>query len=133
MNTKQHLGLLLFRFSIAFTMLIYGITKLIYGIDGIFTILQQKGLPEVLGYGVYVGEIVAPILIIIGYRTKLAGLIFAFNCIVATILDQLPNIFKLNEYGGWAVQLLFIYIIFGIALYFTGGGKYAVSTANKWD
>lgn len=133
MNTKQNIGLLIIRIGISFTMLIYGITKLIYGIDFIKDVFTLHGLPSFLGYGIYIGEIIAPILIIIGFRTKLAGFIFAFNCLVAILMAQLPNLLKLNEFGGWAIGPIFIYMIFGVALIFTGAGKYAISTNNKWD
>jgi len=133
MNTKQHIGILLLRVSISSTMLIYGISKLVNGIDFISGLIAQYGLPPVLGYGVYVGEIIAPILIIIGYRTKLAGLVFAINCFVATLMVQLPNLLKLNDFGGWENGPLFIYTLFGIALFLTGAGKYSVSINNKWD
>ncbi|MDG5491298.1 DoxX family protein [Psychroserpens sp. SPM9] len=133
MNTKQHIGILILRISVAFTMLIYGITKFINGIDFIKNLLTQYDLPAFFGYGIYVGEIIAPALIIIGFRTKLAGLVFAFNCLVAIVMVQLPNLLKLNEFGGWAIGPIFIYMMFGFALFFTGAGKYAVSTTNKWD
>lgn len=133
MNTKQHLGLLILRASIAFTMLIYGSTKLIDGNEFIETLLEQFGLPVFIANGVFVGEIVAPILILIGYRTKLAGLVFAINCLVAILMVQLPNLFKLNEFGGWAIGPIFIYLMFGLAMFFTGAGKYALSTKNQWD
>lgn len=133
MNKTQNIGLLILRISIAFTMLIYGITKFINGIDFIKDLLVQYKLPSFLGYGIYIGEILAPILIIIGFRTKLAGLVFAINCLVAILMVQLPNLLKLNEFGGWAIGPIFIYMMFGVALYFTGAGKYAVSTNNKLD
>lgn len=133
MNTNQHIGILILRVSIAFTMLIYGITKLIIGIDYISDLMAQFGLPSFLSYGVFIGEIIAPILIIIGYRTKLAGLILALNCLIATLMSQLPNLLKLNAFGGWEVGLLFIYTFFGISLFFTGAGKYSMSTKNNWD
>jgi len=133
MYKKQHIGLLILRVSIALTMLVYGITKLIFGIDFITSLLNQYDLPSFIGYGVFIGEILAPILIIIGYRTKLVGLVFAINCFVAVVMVQLPNLLKLNESGGWAIGLIFIYMMFGIALFFTGAGKYALSIKNKWD
>lgn len=133
MKTKQHIGLLLIRVSIAFTMLLYGISKLNYGINYIHDLLEQYGLPTLLGYGVYVGEVIAPVLIIFGFRTKLAGIVFAFNCFVAILMDRLPDVFSLNEHGGWAIGLIFIYMIFGVAMFFMGAGKYALSTNNKWD
>lgn len=133
MKSKLDIGLLLIRTSIAFTMLIYGITKMLNGIPYIINLLESTGLPKFISYGVYVGEVIVPILIILGVRTKLAGLIFALNCLVAILLVQLPNIFKLNEFGGWYIGPIFIYLIFGLAIYFTGAGKYAMSTNNKWD
>lgn len=133
MNSKQHTGLLILRVSIAFTMLIYGFTKLTFGNEFITSLLEQYGIPSIFSYGVFVGEIIAPILIIIGFRTKLAGLVFAINCFVAILMVQLPNLLKLNETGGWAIGLIFIYMMFGIAMLFTGAGKYALSAKNKWD
>lgn len=133
MNTKQQTGLLLLRVSIAFTMLIYGISKLTFGIDYIKDLVSQYGLPTFISYGVFIGEILAPILIIIGFRTKLAGLVFAVNCFVAIIMDRFPDVLSLNEHGGWAIGLIFIYMMFGIAMFFTGSGKHALSTNNKWD
>lgn len=133
MNKKNDIGLLLLRTGIAFTMLIYGITKLTNGIGYIEDALSAIGLPSFIAWGVYIGEILMPILIIAGIRTRLAGAVFAINCIVAILLMQLPYVFKLNENGGWQIGLIFIYAIFGIAMFYTGGGRYAVSRANRWD
>jgi putative oxidoreductase len=75
----------------------------------------------------------APLLIIIGYRTKLAGLIFAINCLAAMLMVLLPNFFSLNEFGGWYVGPIVIYFVFGLAMFYTGAGKIALSSTNKWD
>lgn len=133
MKSKLDIGLLLLRTSIASTMLVYGITKLINGVSFISGLLSDYGLPSFFSYGVYIGEILAPLLIIIGYRTKLAGLIFAINCLVAILMVQLPNFFTLNEFGGWYVGPIFIYFVFGLAMFYTGAGKIALSSTNKWD
>ncbi|MBD3723558.1 MAG: DoxX family protein [Flavobacteriaceae bacterium] len=133
MRTKQNLRLLLIRVSIAFTMLVYGITKLIYGIDFIKTLFISYGLPSFFGYSIFIGEVIAPFLIIIGFRTKFAGIVFALNCFAAIIMVQLPNLLQLNESGGWSIGLIFIYMVFGISMFFTGAGKYALSTNKKWD
>lgn len=133
MKTKQDLGLFLLRITLSATMLVYGISKIISGVSQIETMLDSYGFPTFLSYGVYVGEIVAPLLIIIGFRTKLAGLVFAINCLVAILMVQLPYFFSINEYGGWSLGLIFIYFMFGIGMCFTGAGKYALSTNSKWD
>lgn len=126
-------GLLIIRVIIAFSMLIYGITKCINGIAFIENLLTKNGLPSVLAYGVYVGELVAPLFIIIGYRTRLASIVFAVNCLSAFLLANTASLFKLNDYGGWKAELIAIYFFVSIGLVFTGAGKYALSSNHKWD
>lgn len=133
MNKNQNIGLLITRISIGFPMLLYGIGKLFNGISFIQGILVDKGLPAFFGYGVYVGEIIAPLLILAGYRTRLASIVFAVNCITAMLLVQSVDIFSLNDNGGWKVELLGIYALVAVGLFFTGGGKLTLSSKHKWD
>ncbi|MCC3214353.1 DoxX family protein [Chryseobacterium sp. X308] len=126
-------GLLITRIAIAFPMSVYGISKVIHGVGFIEDMMSMHSLPSFFAYGVFAGEIIAPLMLIIGFRARLAGLIFAANCFTATILAQTANIFKLNEFGGWALELLVIYMLVSLSFFFTGAGKYAVSTQNKWD
>lgn len=133
MKKQNDIGLLMIRLIIAAPMFLYGIGKVISGVDFIKDMLAEYGLPSFIAYGVYAGEIVAPLLIIAGFRTRLAGLVFAFNCLTIILLSQMNNILRLNDYGGWAIELLAIYMIVSAALFFTGAGKYAISTKNKWD
>ncbi|MGE8433335.1 DoxX family protein [Chryseobacterium joostei] len=133
MKKNIDLGLLISRIAIGFPMSVYGINKLIHGVGFIEEMMTMHGLPSFFAYGVFAGKIIAPIMLIIGFRARLAGLIFAANCFTATILAQTSNIFKLNDFGGWALELLFIYLIIGLSFFFSGAGKYAVSTHNKWD
>jgi len=133
MEKKNDLGLLMIRFVIAVPMLLYGVGKLLHGVDFIKVMLANVGIPSFVAYGVYAGEIIAPLLIIVGFRTRIAGLIFAMNCFTIILLSQTKNILCLNEHGGWALELLGIYLVVSMALYFTGAGKFAVSKKSKWD
>lgn len=133
MNKNQDIGLLITRISIGFPMLLYGLGKLFNGISFIQGILIEKGLPAFFGYGVYVGEVIAPVLLLIGYRTRLASAVFAINCITAMLLVQSADIFSLNANGGWQVELLAIYALVAVGLFFTGAGNLAVSSKNQWD
>lgn len=114
-------------------MLFYGIHKLQNGIDFIQSRLTDFGLPEFIGYGVYVGEIIAPVLIIIGFRTRIAAIVFAVNCLSAILLVQTDQVYSLNPSGGWALELLFIYFSVSTALAFSGGGKLSISKGSIWD
>lgn len=129
MEKKIDLGLLIIRVIIAFPMFIYGISKCVSGVGFIEQMLSDKGLPTFLAYGVYVGELIAPLLIIIGFKTRLASAVFAFNCLTAILLANTSAIFALNQYGGWQLELLAIYMFVSLGLAFTGPGKYAYDEA----
>lgn len=129
---NTNLGILILRCSVGVLMLLHGIAKF-KGITGIEGMLAAKGLPSVLAYGVYIGEVVAPLLIIIGYRTRFAALVFVLNCVTATLLAHSQELFKLSPMGGWALELLGLYTFGALALFFTGGGKYSLSSNSSWD
>lgn len=132
MNKNTDLGLLILRIAVGALMLLHGIDKL-KGIGYIGDMLNEAGLPAFLSYGVYITEIVAPLLLLIGYRTRLAAAVYAFGALFVMLLADAGNIFSLNQYGGWAVELIGLYLLGAIALFFTGGGKIAVSSSNQWD
>ena len=128
-----NIGLLIFRLSVGGLMLFHGIYKLINGIDGIKGMLAEMGLPAFLAYGVHFGETIAPILLMIGLRTRLAALVFTFVMLVAFSMAHLDDIFSLGKSGAWGAELVALYLFGGLGLYFTGGGKYSLSTNSKWD
>ncbi|MBN2728961.1 MAG: DoxX family protein [Bacteroidales bacterium] len=125
-------GLLIIRISIGVLMLLHGISK-IGKLEFIKMMLTKHNLPEFLAFGVYLGEIIAPLLIIIGFRTRIAASVFAFNTMMAVFLVHSADIFSLNDFGGWEIELLGLYLFGALALFFSGGGKYSISTSNKWD
>lgn len=127
------LGLLIVRLAVGGLMLIHGISKLRYGIGPIEGMVESAGLPTIFAYGVYIGEFVAPLLIVLGIATRGAALIMFFNCLVATLMAHTGDLLSLSPMGGWAVELLGLYFFGALALIFTGGGKYAISTKYIWD
>ncbi|WP_163406908.1 DoxX family protein [Flavobacterium ajazii] len=133
MRKNNDLGLLILRITIGLLMLLHGLAKFGGGLEFISGMLVEKGLPGFFAYGVLVGEILAPIAILIGFRTRLAALVYAFNCLVAVLMAHSADIFKLSEHGGWALELLGLYFFTALALFFTDGGKLAVSKNNSWD
>lgn len=132
MNKNRDLGLLVLRLSVGILMLMHGVAKLIGGLAPIQGMVAAKGLPELLAYGVYVGEIIMPLLLIVGYRTRLAALVFALNC-VAIIWFGNYAIFELNGFGGWTAELPGLFLFGALSLFFSGGGRYALSHSNQWD
>lgn len=132
-QNNLNVALLILRGVLGLLMLFHGIAKLNHGVDGIGNMLAEKGIPSFVAYGVIIGEVVAPILMIIGYRTKLAAMVFSFTMLVAVLLAHSGDIFKLTEHGSWGIELQGLYFFGGVVLILTGAGKYAVSSRNKWD
>ncbi|HMN32535.1 MAG: DoxX family protein [Chitinophagaceae bacterium] len=133
LKRNQNIGLFIFRLSLGILMFFHGFHKLMNGVKGIKEMLAEKGMPEFLAYGVHLGETIAPILIIIGYRTRLASLAFSIVMVVAFWLAHSSDLFVLTKSGAWKNELIALYLLGGVGLFFTGAGKYAVSTKSKWD
>ena len=127
------IGLLILRLTMGTLMILHGYSKIIGGVEGISNNLIDKGLPGFIAYGVYIGEIIAPLLMIVGYRTRLAAMIFTFNMLVAALLARSNDIFSLTERGIWAIETIGLFFLGGLTLVFTGGGKLAVSSKSWWD
>ncbi len=132
-DKNSDIALLILRISLSGLMLLHGIGKLLHGVGGIEQMLQGMGLPSFFAYGVIVGEVVAPLLILVGWRTRIASLIFAFNMLVAVLMAHASQIFTLSPQGGWAIELPALYFLVSLALCFTGAGKYALSSHSVWD
>ena len=126
-SKNTDLGLLLLRISVGGLMLFHGVAKLIHGIS---FLLENMGA---FGYAVYIGEVLAPIAILIGFRTRIAAVLLAITCVVAIATAHAQDIFSISEHGGYANELLMLYLLGSAALFFTGAGKYAVSKTNNWD
>lgn len=130
---NQDFGKLLLRLSLGGMMLLHGVSKIQHGIGGIMNMLAEKGIPQFVGYGVYIGEVLAPILLIFGFRTKLAALVFAINMVIAVGLAHPDDLNQFTRSGAWAVELQALYFFGSLALVFLGGGRLAFSHKNRWD
>lgn len=127
-------GKLLLRLTIGALLLFHGIAKLKGGIGWMAGPLGGVGLPAFVGYGVYVGEVVAPLLLVAGKWTRLAGLVVAFNMLAAILLARRADIASLNQGGGWAIELEMLFLLGGIAIFLLGSGRYALSKGEgRWD
>lgn len=123
--TNESIGKLVLRVGIGATMLFHGIAKATHGVGFIEGMLVAKGLPAFLAYGVYVGEIIAPLMLIVGFQTRIAGLIVAFNMFVAILLVHTKDIFTITEHGAWGIELPMLYLVGGLAVALIGAGRYS--------
>jgi len=124
---SEQLGKLLLRVMVGGMMLFHGIDKALHGISFIQGIVKVQGLPEVLAYGVYVGEILAPLFIILGWKSRIWASIIVVNMAVAIYLTQMKTFFTLGEHGAWAVEIPMFYLMSALVIVLIGSGKYAIS------
>ncbi len=130
MQSTDDAGKLLLRAVLAILLLFHGVSKLSGGIGFITGMLQGLGLPAFLGYGVYVGEVVAPLLILVGLYTRPAALVVAINMVVALLLAHTGQFFTLSDTGGWALELQGMYLGGALAVALLGAGRYSLGGIN---
>jgi len=130
----QDTGKLVLRLALGLLILFHGVSKVMNGIDPILAGVTNAGLPRAFGYLVYVGEVLAPILVVIGFLTRPAALIICINMIVAVYLVHTSQIFTLAKTGGWALELQGMYFFTALAIALLGAGRYSVGgTSSRWN
>jgi len=92
--------------------------------------VAAHGWPAFVAYGVYVGEVLAPILLILGIFTRPAALVAAVNMIVAILLAHKAQIFSLSTTGGWSLELQGLFLFGSIAIALLGAGRYSLGGAG---
>jgi putative oxidoreductase len=120
-------GKLILRIMLGSLMLFHGVNKLQQGIEFIKGLVVAQGLPEFLAYGVYIGELVAPVLLLLGWRSRIWAGVIAVNMLVVIYLTQMGAFMKLGAHGSWAVELQMFYLFSALAIAFMGSGKFAVT------
>lgn len=124
---KEDVGKLLVRLSIGGLMLIHGLTKIIYGNEQVNQILTDVGIPNFFSFGVFIGEVLGPILLIVGYKVRLGAFFIAINMLIAILLVHSSQLNEISPSGGWMIELNALYLLGAIAVMFLGSGRLAIS------
>lgn len=124
---QQDLGKLVLRLSLGILVLLHGIAKLTGGIGGIVGMVEGAGLPGVLGYGALVGEVLGPLMLILGFHARIGAALVAINMLFAIGLAHMGELATLTEQGGWALELQGMFLFTAIALVFLGPGRWSVN------
>ncbi len=123
---SDNIGKLLLRLMLGGMLLFHGIDKAVHGIAFLKGIMHVHGLPEALAYGVFVGEILAPIFLIIGWQSRVWAGVIVVNMAFAVYLTQWSAMLKLGEHGAWAVETPMFYLLSALVVMLLGSGKYAI-------
>jgi putative oxidoreductase len=123
-NNFNHLALLILRLGFGGFMLTHGIPKISRLFESPVKFADPFGIGEtptlILAL---IGEVIAPIFIIIGYKTKLAAIPSTITMAVAAFVIHAKDDLGTKEHA-----LLFMFAF--IAIFLAGPGKYSVDGRN---
>jgi putative oxidoreductase len=133
MGTRDDAGKLLLRLTLGGILLFHGVFKLTHGVEWIGGPLGKLGLPGFLAYGTYVAEVLAPVLLFVGWKARLAALVIGFDMLMAIGLVLRPRLFTINQGGGgWGVELEAMILLVAVSVFLLGSGRYRVGR-GVWD
>lgn len=124
---NEDTGKLILRLMLGLLMLTHGFSKLTDGIDWMDDMLTASGLPVFFKYGVYVGELVAPALVIVGFYTRAGAWLIVVNMLFAIGLAHWDEVFAITGNGTLAIEKQYLFMFSAIALALIGPGRYAVN------
>ena len=127
-DATQDTAKLLLRVVLGFVILLHGISKIKGGPGFVLDVVDKAGLPHPFG------EVLAPVLMIVGFWTRAAALVIAVNMIVAVLLVHMGQIFSLSPEGGWAIELQALFLVVAVAIALLGAGRYSVGGGvGRWN
>jgi putative oxidoreductase len=126
-NQLDDTGKLVLRLMLGILMLFHGVAKILHGIDPIQGMLANHGLPGFLANAVYLGEVVAPVLVILGYYARVGAGLILVNMVVAILLAHSGDLLTLTAHGGWRLELQGMYLFTATALLLTGPGRFSIN------
>jgi putative oxidoreductase len=133
MGAREDWGKLLLRLGLAAILLFHGVFKVTHGVEWIKQPLGAMGLPGFLAYGTYLAEVAAPVLLVVGWKARLAALVIAGDMIMAMILVLRPRILSVNpQGGGWAIELEVLILLGAVVIYLVGSGRFRLGR-GRWD
>ena len=88
-STQQDLGKLVLRIALGLLILLHGISKLRHGLGAIEGMVAAHGLPAFVAYGVLVGEVLAPLLLLLGWFSRVGAALVAVNMLFAFALAHM--------------------------------------------
>jgi len=127
MPTYPDIAKLILRLTLGALLLAHGIHKLIHGISGVESLVVSAGLPAFFAYGVYVGELIAPLFVILGLYGRIASGVVAFNMLMAIYLAYGFHL-SFSKYGGLAYETPLLFFVMALVLVLIGSGRYGVNS-----
>ncbi len=119
----QDFGKLVLRLNLSVLLLLHGIYLLLNGLQPIRQLLEAHNIPGNFAYGAYLGELVAPVLILLGVYSRVGGVLVVANMLVCLALLHSAQFLTLSSGGGYALEAQAFYLFGGLAVALLGAGR----------
>jgi len=122
----EDFGKLLLRLTTAGLILFHGVSKVIHGVAFMEPALARLHLPAFVAYGVFAGEVAAPLLMIAGAWTRLAAVVVMINMVAAFVLEANRNLLVIEPTGAWGLEAEAFYFLTALVVALIGCGRYSL-------
>jgi putative oxidoreductase len=127
--TNPDIGILILRITVGGLLFLHGVHKISGGIENQMQLLSNNGIPGQLMYFVYISEVIAPVLMLLGVFTRISALTIVMTMI--TILYVIPGpLLGLDIHGASVIELQLLYLLIPAALIFTGPGRFRLKNTG---
>ena len=120
-------GKLVLRVTLGVLILLHGVAKIKGGVAGLTPMLTSHGLPAWVAYGAYAGEVLGPIMVILGLFTRTGAFLILMNMLFAIFLVHMGDLFTLGKQGGWTLELQGMFLFTALAIMLMSPGRYAIT------
>ena len=128
---QDDIGRLVLRLTVGALLLFHGAHKLLNGIAPIKALLLSHQLPDWLAYGVYLGEVVGPVMLVLGVAARIGAVLVVVDMAFAIALARSAALFSLSATGGYALELEVFFLTGAIAVALVGPGRFSVGL-GRW-
>ena len=123
----EDIGKLVLRLVLGLLILLHGIFKIRHGVGFLEPMVQSIGLPPWFAYAAYLGEVVGPLLLILGLGSRIGAFLIFTNMLFALVLVHRGELLTLTKQGGWSLELQGMFLFTALALMLMTPGRYAMS------
>ncbi|MCC6727020.1 MAG: DoxX family protein [Saprospiraceae bacterium] len=128
------IGKLLLRVGVGLVLFLHGLGTVESGLGGTVEMVANNGFPGWLAYGTYIGEFVAPLLVLLGKWSRPAAFIMALNMLLTVVVAHRDIAFARNDFGGWQIELNALLMLGALAVAMLGAGRFSLSRGDgRWD
>ncbi len=119
---------LILRLSLGILLLLHGMAKIQSPeiVLAMGAALADVYLPAETAWLTLLGEVLGPVLLIIGVLTRFAGIVIAIQMFIVILIGYADTMATFLPDGGYALELQAMYLFAGLTVAFLGSGSYAM-------